>query len=112
MSEILRRRRRLPNRRASVSFEIEAQNLRFTVSASRYADGSLAEIFLQNHKAGSAAGILAQDSAVMCLISLQFGLPLETTRRALMRDAQGRASGPLAAVLDRISADPFSGGAR
>jgi hypothetical protein len=64
---------------------------------------------LQNHKAGSAAGILAQDSAVMCLISLQFGVPLETIRRALMRDAQGRASGPLAAVLDRISADPFSG---
>ena len=36
-------------------------------------------------------------------IALQYGVPLETIRHALMRDSQGRASGPLAVALDRIA---------
>jgi hypothetical protein len=96
-------RTRLPNRRASLTFEIESQGLRFTCTGSRFADGSLAEVFLQNHKAGSMAGINAQDSAVVCSLALQHGVPLETIRRALMRDARGVASGPLGVALDLIS---------
>jgi hypothetical protein len=97
-----RERRRLPDRRVSVTFDIESQNLKFTVTASRFADGSLAEVFLQNHKAGSMAGINAQDAAVVCSIALQYGVPVEIIKRALMRDAQGRASGPLGTALDKI----------
>jgi hypothetical protein len=96
-------RHRLPNRRASETFDIESQGLRFTATVSRFADGRVAEIFLQNHKAGSAAGINAQDAAVVCSLALQHGVPLATIRRALMRDSQGRASGPLAAALDFIA---------
>ena len=96
-------RKRLPNRRVSITFDLEAQGLRFTCTASWFADGSLAEIFLQNHKAGSMAGSNAQDSAVVCSLALQYGVPLEVIRRALMRDAQGRASGPLGAALDRLA---------
>ena len=96
---------RLPNRRASESFNLESQGLRFTCTASRFADGSLAEVFLQNHKCGSMAAINAQDSAVVCSLALQYGVPLEVIRRALMRDAQGRASGPLGVALDRIAGD-------
>jgi hypothetical protein len=95
-------RRRLPDRRASITFDVESQGLKFTCTASRYEDGTLAEVFLQNHKAGSMAGINAQDSAVVCSLALQHGVPLETIRRALMRDPQGLPSGPLAAVLDRL----------
>ena len=95
-------RRRLPNRHVSETFDIESQGLRFTVTASRYDDGTLAEIFLQNHKAGSMAGINAADASVVCSIALQYGVPLETIRHALMRDSQGRASGPLAVALDLI----------
>ena len=54
-------RQRLPNRRPSLSFDVESQGLRFTCTASWFPDGSLAEVFLQNHKAGSQAGINAQD---------------------------------------------------
>jgi ribonucleoside-diphosphate reductase alpha chain len=97
-------RHRLPDRRASTTFDIEAQGLKFSCTVSRYADGSLAEIFLQNHKAGSQAGINAADSAVVCSIAVQHGVPLDTIRRALMRDARGRASGPLGVALDRIGA--------
>jgi ribonucleoside-diphosphate reductase alpha chain len=96
-------RRRLPHRRASESFDIESQGLRFTATVSQFPDGTIAEVFLQNHKAGSMAGINAQDSAVVCSIALQYGVPLETIRRALMRDSQGRASGPLGTALDVIA---------
>ena len=40
-------RRRLPNRRASLTFEIDSQELRFTRTASRFPGGSLAEIFFK-----------------------------------------------------------------
>jgi ribonucleoside-diphosphate reductase alpha chain len=96
-------RRRLSNRRASETFEVRSQGLTFTATISRAADGSLAEVFLQNHKAGSMAGINAQDSAVVCSIALQYGVPLDIIRRALMRDGEGNASGPLAAALDKVA---------
>jgi hypothetical protein len=102
-------RQRLPNRRGSITFDIESAGLRFTVTASRYADGELGEIFIVNHKAGSSAGIMASDAAVVCSIALQYGVPLEVIRRALMRDSQGRASGPLGAALDRLAADEGGG---
>ena len=96
-------RRRLPNRRASLTFDVTSQGLRFSCSASWFADGTLAEVFLQNHKAGSMAGINAQDSAVVCSLALQHGVPLHVIRHALMRDPQGRPSGPFAAALDRLA---------
>jgi hypothetical protein len=97
-------RSRLPNRRASLTFDIEVQGLRFTCTASRYADGTLGEVFLQSHKkVGSMGGINAQDSAVVCSLALQHGVPLDVIRRALMRDSQGRPSGPLAAALDVLT---------
>lgn len=95
--------RRLPNRRNSQTFDIEAQALKFTTSFSHFADGGLGEVFLQNHKAGSAAGILAADAAVAASLALQFGCPLETLRRAMMRDSKGGASGPLGVALDMIA---------
>jgi hypothetical protein len=51
------------------------------------------------------AGINAQDAAVLASLALQHGVALGLIRRALMRDAQGRASGPLGAALDRIADD-------
>jgi hypothetical protein len=98
-------RHRLPNRRRSETFDIEAQGLRFTATISRFDDGGVAEIFLQNHRAGSMAGINAQDAAVVCSLALQYGVPLETIRHALMRDTHGRGSGPLAVALDQIAAE-------
>jgi hypothetical protein len=59
-------RERLPNRRASETFNLECNGLRYTATISRFADGRLAEIFLTNHKAGSQADANARDSAVVC----------------------------------------------
>jgi excisionase family DNA binding protein len=49
------------------------------------------------------ADTAARDSAVVCSIALQYGVPLETIRKALMRDSQGRPNGPLGAALDLIA---------
>src|ERR1700733_9256002 len=38
------------------------------------------EIFLSNHKAGSMAGINAQDAAVVCSLAIQYGVPLDVIR--------------------------------
>jgi hypothetical protein len=45
----------------------------------------------------------ARDSAVAASLALQFGCPLETLRRALLRDAHGVASSPLGVALDIIA---------
>ena len=96
-------RERLPNRRASESFTFECNNLHYTASISRYADGQLAEIFLGNAKAGSHSDAAAKDSAVVCSIALQHGVPVETIRRALLRDARGNSSSPLGMALDILA---------
>ena len=96
-------RQPLPNRRLSWNFEIEAGGQEYRVTVSRFPDGQLAEIFIGNGKAGSDSDTAAKDSAVVCSIALQFGVPVETIRHALMRDSQGRPNGPLGVALDILA---------
>ena len=96
-------RRRLDNRRASETFNIDVEGRRYKCSISRFPDGSLGEIFLSNNKSGSDSDCAARDSAVVCSIALQFGAPPETIRRALMRDSRGRPNGPLGVALDLLA---------
>ena len=72
---------------------------------SRFADGSIGEVFLNNHKVNSQADVSARDAAVVASIALQYGAPVDVIRRALMRNADGTASGPLGAALDLIAND-------
>ena len=44
-------RSQLPDRRGSITFDVVAFNLVFTVTASAFADGGTAELFVRNHKA-------------------------------------------------------------
>lgn len=104
MTQVAISRRRLPNRRASETMRIEANAMAFTVSFSRFDDGSLAEVFISNHKAGSHADTAARDSAVVASLALQYGVDVETLRRSLLRDSHGNASGPLGVALDAIAA--------
>jgi hypothetical protein len=57
-------RLRLPNLRESQQFALECNGLRFTATVSRFADGGIAEIFLQNHKSGSQSDANARDAAI------------------------------------------------
>jgi ribonucleoside-diphosphate reductase alpha chain len=96
-------RERLPNRRASIVFEIELHGLHYTATVSHFADGRLAEIFLQNHKPGSQSDCNARDSAVAASLALQHGCPLEVLQRAVLRDPRGAPSTPLGAAIDFIA---------
>jgi hypothetical protein len=96
-------RERLPNRRASETFALECAGLSYVTTISRFSDGRVAEVFLSNHKVGSAADTAARDAAIACSIALQHGADLEVIRRALCRDAHGAANGPLGAALDLIA---------
>jgi hypothetical protein len=98
-------RERLSNRRASETFEITAGGLKYRATVSRFADGRVAELFITNHKVGSHADTAAKDSAVVRSIALQYGVPLEVIRKALMRDGAGRPSGPLGTALDILAAE-------
>ncbi len=98
-------RERLPNRREAETFDLEALGLKFRATIGRFDDGRLAEVFLTNHKAGSMVGLLASDSAVLCSLLLQHGVPVDLIRRALMRDTKGRASSPLGHVLDLLAGE-------
>ena len=96
-------RERLPNRRRSETFSFFWLGMRFTATISRYNDGALAEVVLTNGKVASQADTAARDSAVVASLALQYGVPLDVIRKALLRDSQGKASSPLGAVLDAIA---------
>jgi ribonucleoside-diphosphate reductase alpha chain len=66
---------------------------------------SIGELFLSNHRVNSMAGIVASDAAVVASIALQYGVPVDVIRNALMRDSRGRPSGPLGVVLDKLAAE-------
>jgi ribonucleoside-diphosphate reductase alpha chain len=102
-------RKRLPNRRASQTFDIEVGGRKYRCTVSRYADGRIGELFLSNNKAGSDSDTAARDSAVVASIALQHGVPLETIRRALLRDGSGKASGPLGTALDILAVEDGGG---
>lgn len=98
-------RERLPNRRASESFSFEANGLRFTATVSRFDDGRVAELFLSNHKAGNQADTYVRDAAILLSFALQHGADLDAIGRALCRDGQGRALGPIGTVIDLLTTD-------
>ena len=95
-------RQRLPNRRQSENFSFELNGLRFTATVSLFGDGRIAELFLNNNKAGNAADINARDTAIILSFALQHGADPNAIRWALCRDSQGRALGPVGTALDLI----------
>ena len=64
-------RKRPPDRRPSITFDVEAFHLHFTVTHSPFDDGGVGELFIQNHKADSGAGIMASDFAIAASLALQ-----------------------------------------
>jgi DNA-binding IclR family transcriptional regulator len=97
-------RRRLPNRRAHELIDFEHEGRRYTAGVGAFEDGELAEIFMNvSGRAGGMIEVLVRDAAVAASICLQHGCDVETLRRALMRDSQGRASSPVGEVLDLLA---------
>src|SRR5262245_60490501 len=96
-------RSRLPNRRGHELLDFEHAGIAYTAGVGRFKDGRLAEILLNTAKHGTAVDTNARDAAVAASLLLQHGCPMETLRRALTRNADGSASGPLAHALDLLA---------
>jgi ribonucleoside-diphosphate reductase alpha chain len=79
--------------------------LQFTACISRYDDGRVAELFIDNHKAGSSIGTLVRDLAIAFSFAAQHGADVEAIRGALCRDSQGQPLGPLGCALDLLVAE-------
>jgi hypothetical protein len=101
-------RQRLPNRRSCEGLEIEALGLRFHATIGRYSNGAVGEVFLNNHRANSMAGILASDAAVLASLLLQEGYTPRQLLHSLMKDSAGRATSPIGVVLEAILAEEQS----
>jgi hypothetical protein len=97
-------RTRLPNRRAHELIEFEHAGFRYVAGLGRFADGRVAEIFLNAAKGGTPLDVTARDAAIVASIALQHGAPAEALQHALTRNGDGTASGPLGALLDLLTA--------
>jgi hypothetical protein len=97
-------RERLPNRQLAETFELEVAGLHFKATVGYFSDGSLAECFVSNHKAGNASDVSARDAGILVSLCLQHGCNVETIAHALSRNSDGSAAGVIGAVIDKILA--------
>ena len=88
----------LPRRRAADVVTFEHEGRRWTATAGRFADGRLAELFLDAPKVSPLADA-ARESAILVSLALQHGCAVETIRHAL----DGRGVSPVGAALAAIS---------
>ena len=97
-------RETLAMRREAESFTLHfaGQTDPFVVTTARFSDGRLAEVFIDAQKRDQLFDHLARDFAILISIALQHGVPFETMRKALTRDAQGTPQALAGAVLDAI----------
>ena len=96
-------RRGLRNRCDQKLVEVKHGGILYTAGAGRFEDGRLAEIFLTTAKHGRAVDVSARHGAVAASLLLQHGCPVDTLRKALTRNNDGSASGPLARALDLLA---------
>jgi ribonucleoside-diphosphate reductase alpha chain len=70
-------RRRLPQRRKGYTQKAVVGGHKVYLRTGEYEDGSLAEVFIDMHKEGSAFRSLMNNFAIAISIGLQYGVPLE-----------------------------------
>jgi hypothetical protein len=99
------KRKALPQRRQHEAFNMTHWGVTYSVGLGRYKDGKIGEIFINTEKVGTQSDVLARDSAVILSIALQYGVPLDAFRHTIMRNADGKPSGPIGMVIEVIAAD-------
>jgi hypothetical protein len=87
-------RERLPDRRVAELVDFTHAGRWWTATVRRFADGRIAELFIDGSKEAPIVE-LAQGSAIVASLALQSGCAFETLRHALA----GRNAGPLGAAL-------------
>jgi hypothetical protein len=87
-------RQRLPDRRGSVRFSFKHDGKLYSATLSKFADGKLAEIFIDAHKPDSELAMHANTAAVLASLLLQHGVPAAAIRHSI--------AGPLATALAHV----------
>ncbi len=90
-------RQRLPNRRESERFTIDHGGTRYLCTLSAFADGRLAEIFIDCDKPTSTLAMHVNDAAILASMLLQHGVSPAAIRHSV--------SGPIATALARAEGD-------
>ena len=89
-------RKRLPNRRPNTSFGFECEGFTYRATAGYFADGVLAEIFLDvPGKLGTPLQSNADTAAILTSLLLQHGVTPETIRHSV--------AGPIAIALAKFA---------
>ncbi len=73
----IRRRRRLPDRRAGYTQKARIGNHKIYLRTGEYEDGTLGEIFVDMHKEGAAFRSMTNCFAIAISLGLQHGVPLD-----------------------------------
>lgn len=94
-------REQLPPRRLHESFDIVHWNRRYRIGLGRVS-GRVVEVFISSGRSGEQSEVLAHDSAILLSIALQHGVPIEDLSKSIMREPDGKASGPIGALIDHI----------
>jgi hypothetical protein len=93
----------LPQRRPHEAISFVHWQQRFHAGLGRdHVNGPILEVWINTGKSGTQAETYARDAAVLISLGLQYGVPLSVMRRAIMRDLDGAASGPIGKLLDLI----------
>jgi hypothetical protein len=95
-------RERLPDRRSAETLTFEHNGASFTITAGRYDDGRIGEIFMNAAHANSALDAIISDAAIAVSFALQHGCGLDDIRHAMKRNTAGKASSPIGDAIDRI----------
>jgi hypothetical protein len=96
------RRERLPNRRRCEIVATEFRGRQFAILIGRFADGAIAEVFVEPRRVGSDGAEDSRDVGIVLSLALQFGVPLESMRAAVSR-AEGRPTSLTGHVLDVLA---------
>jgi hypothetical protein len=101
------KRETLPQRRQCETFDFQhvhqdGSATPFTATVGFYADGRPGEIFLSARKVTSAVDIMVRDAAILLSFALQFGVPVEAVRSAMLRGEDGRPHGVMGSLLDAL----------
>ncbi len=100
----MNKRQRLPERRASDTFEIRHGNFTYTITTSVDAEGQLGELFIDSDKSGTELSVMMHDAAIAVSLALQHGCPPEDLAQAFERNETGVPAGLLGLALDRAIA--------
>jgi hypothetical protein len=107
---IIAKRRVLPQRRNSESFELRHGNHTTHVTLGYFPDGAVGEIFIsstmemgEKKKVGSELEALWRDLGILFSVARQYGAPIKVLAGALTREQDGAPSTIIGAVADRLA---------